>query len=50
VNVLDVATATLRLKKDVNIKGQLAYAELTGGGPALRIAPRRRNERRSEHH
>src|SRR5213594_4960771 len=28
VNVLDVATATLRLKKDVKIKGQLAYAEL----------------------
>src|SRR6266571_3203028 len=25
VNVLDVATATLRLKKDVKIKGQLAY-------------------------
>jgi len=32
VNVLDVATATLRLKKDVKIKGQLAYAELTPGG------------------
>src|SRR5437879_862428 len=32
VNVLDVATATVRLKKDVKIKGQLAYAELTPGG------------------
>jgi PQQ-like domain len=32
VNVLDVATATLRLKKDVKIKGQLDYAELTSGG------------------
>src|SRR5256712_13753302 len=32
VNVLDVATATLRLKKDVKIKGQLDYAELTPGG------------------
>src|SRR5438128_5358219 len=32
VNVLDVATATLRLKKDVRIKGQLAYAELTLAG------------------
>jgi outer membrane protein assembly factor BamB len=32
VNVLDVATATLRLKKDVKIKGQLAYAELTPVG------------------
>jgi len=32
VNVLDVATATLRLKKDVKIKGQLAYAELTAAG------------------
>jgi outer membrane protein assembly factor BamB len=32
VNVLDVATATLRLKKDVKIKGQLAYAELTPAG------------------
>jgi len=29
VNVLDVATATVRLQKDVKIKGQLAYAELT---------------------
>jgi outer membrane protein assembly factor BamB len=35
VNVLDVATATLRLKKDVKIKGQLAYAELTPGGAGL---------------
>src|SRR3989454_4672831 len=35
VNVLDVATATLRLKKDVKIKGQLAYAELTPGGGGL---------------
>ncbi|HEU5320109.1 MAG TPA: PQQ-binding-like beta-propeller repeat protein, partial [Methylomirabilota bacterium] len=35
VNVLDVATATLRLKKDVKIKGRLAYAELTGGGEGL---------------
>jgi len=26
VNVLDVATATVRLQKDVKIKGQLAYA------------------------
>ena len=32
VNVLDVATATVRLQKDVKIKGQLAYAELTPGG------------------
>jgi hypothetical protein len=32
VNVLDVATATLRLKKDVKIKGQLAYAELAPSG------------------
>jgi outer membrane protein assembly factor BamB len=35
VNVLDVATATVRLKKDVKIKGQLAYAELMPGGGAL---------------
>jgi outer membrane protein assembly factor BamB len=35
VNVLDVATATLRLKKDVKIKGQLDYAELTPGGGGL---------------
>ncbi|PYS94337.1 MAG: hypothetical protein DMF50_12680 [Acidobacteria bacterium] len=32
VNVLEVATATLRLKKDVKIKGRLAYAELTPAG------------------
>jgi hypothetical protein len=32
VNVLDVAAATVRLKKDVKIKGQLAYAELTPAG------------------
>lgn len=32
VNVLDVATSTLRLKKDVKIKGQLAYAELVPAG------------------
>ena len=32
VNVLDVATVTLRLKKDVKIKGQLDYAELTPAG------------------
>src|SRR5216110_3541768 len=32
VNVLDVATGTLRLKKDVKIKGQLAYAELAPAG------------------
>lgn len=32
VNVLDVATATLRLKKDVKIKGRLEYAELTPAG------------------
>ncbi|HEY6808132.1 MAG TPA: PQQ-binding-like beta-propeller repeat protein [Gemmatimonadales bacterium] len=32
VNVLDVATATLRLSKDVQIKGQLDYAELTPAG------------------
>ncbi|HUL50413.1 MAG TPA: PQQ-binding-like beta-propeller repeat protein [Gemmatimonadales bacterium] len=32
VNVLDVATATLRLNKDVKIKGQLEYAELTPAG------------------
>ena len=32
VNVLDVSTATLRLKDDVKIKGQLDYAELTPAG------------------
>ncbi|HVH66838.1 MAG TPA: PQQ-binding-like beta-propeller repeat protein [Gemmatimonadales bacterium] len=32
VNVLDVATATVRLKKDVKIKGRLEYAELTSAG------------------
>src|SRR6266481_4161382 len=32
VNVLDVASATLRLKKDVKIKGQLAYVDLTPKG------------------
>ncbi len=32
VNVLDVATATVRLNKDVKIKGRLAYAELTPAG------------------
>jgi len=32
VNVLDVKTATLRLKKDVKIKGQLEYAELSHAG------------------
>jgi outer membrane protein assembly factor BamB len=32
VNVLDVATATVRLKKDVKIKGRLDYAELTPAG------------------
>jgi outer membrane protein assembly factor BamB len=32
VNVLDVATATLRLPKDAKIKGQLDYAELTPAG------------------
>jgi outer membrane protein assembly factor BamB len=32
VNVLDVASATLRLKKDVKIKGQIDYAELTPAG------------------
>ncbi len=32
VNVLDVATATLRLKNDVKIKGRLDYAELTPAG------------------
>src|SRR3989442_10635604 len=32
VNVLDVATASVRLKKDVKIKGRLAYAELTPAG------------------
>jgi hypothetical protein len=32
VNVLDVAHASLRLKKDVKIKGQLSYAELTPTG------------------
>src|SRR5947209_6913986 len=35
VNVLDVATGTLRLKKDVKIKGQLDYAELSPGGGGL---------------
>src|SRR2546427_2611543 len=38
VNVLDVATASVRLKKDVKIKGQLAYAELTPGGGLLYIS------------
>ncbi|HLB82328.1 MAG TPA: PQQ-binding-like beta-propeller repeat protein [Gemmatimonadales bacterium] len=32
VNVLDVATASVRLRKDVKIKGQLDYAELTPAG------------------
>jgi outer membrane protein assembly factor BamB len=32
VNVLDVASASLRLKKDTKIKGQLEYAELTSTG------------------
>jgi hypothetical protein len=32
INVLDVASASLRLKKDVKIKGQLSYAELTPAG------------------
>jgi hypothetical protein len=32
VNVLDVPTATVRLKKDVKVKGQLEYAELTPAG------------------
>jgi outer membrane protein assembly factor BamB len=32
VNVLNVATATLRLEKDVKIKGQLDYAELIPAG------------------
>jgi outer membrane protein assembly factor BamB len=32
VNVLDVAAATVRLKKDVKIKGRLSYAELTPAG------------------
>jgi hypothetical protein len=32
VNVLDVSTASLRLKKDAKIKGQLSYAELTPAG------------------
>jgi outer membrane protein assembly factor BamB len=32
VNVLDVATASLRLKKDVKIKGQLSYAKLMPAG------------------
>jgi outer membrane protein assembly factor BamB len=32
VNVLNVASATLRLKKDVKIKGRLDYAELTPAG------------------
>lgn len=32
VNVLDVATAKVRLEKDVKIKGQLDYAELTPAG------------------
>src|SRR6059036_1699908 len=38
VNGLDVATATVRLKKDVKIKGQLDYAELTPGGGLLYIS------------
>src|SRR2546428_6426848 len=40
VNVLDVATATVRLKKDVKIKGQLAYAELTPAGLLYISGPR----------
>jgi len=38
VNVLDVATASVRLKKDVKIKGRLDYAELTPGGGLLYIS------------
>lgn len=32
INVLDVASASLRLKKDAKIKGQLSYAELVPSG------------------
>lgn len=32
INVLDVGAASLRIKKDARIKGQLAYAELTPAG------------------
>lgn len=32
INALDVGAASLRLKKDARIKGQLAYAELTPAG------------------
>lgn len=32
VNVLDVASASLRLKKDAKIKGQLSYAEIVPSG------------------
>lgn len=32
INVLDVSTASLRLKKDAKIKGQLSYAELVPSG------------------
>src|SRR5437879_7346531 len=39
VNVLDVATASVRLKKDVKIKGRLDYGGLTPGGGALYISP-----------
>jgi len=35
VNVLNVATATVRLQKDVKIKGQLDYAELIPAGGGL---------------
>src|SRR5437899_870608 len=37
-NVMDVATASVRLKKDVKIKGRLDYAELTPGGGLLYIS------------
>src|SRR3989449_3988282 len=51
VNVLDVATATVRLKKDVKIKGQLAYAELTPAGLLYisRPDPAANAERSEEH-
>jgi len=50
VNVLDVGTATLRLKKDVKIKGQLAYAELAPSGLLYVSRPDATIKRRGQHH
>ncbi len=50
VNVLDVATATLRLKKDVKIKGQLDYAELSHSGLLYVTRPDASDQWRGELH